>query len=264
MALIQLEGKQVHYTTGGKAWTAGHPVVVFLHGAAQNQSVWVMQSRALAHGGWNVASFDLPGHGQSENLPAITTVGDYAAWLAKALTTIGVEQATVVGHSMGGCIAVQFAVDFPERVSSLILLGMNPTMPVNDFLLTNSLENPMAASRFIAVYGLDQRQLIGGAPNPGNWLAGQMIALNQACAPEVYHRDFSACNNWDGSDLVKKITVKTLVISGARDRMTPARKAGEMAGDLPQGQFLSIPGAGHGVMSEAPRQTLAAMRKFLA
>ena len=67
MAEIMVNGKGVHYTTGGKAWETGLPLVVFVHGAGGNQSIWVMQSRALAHHGWNVASVDLPGHGRSED-----------------------------------------------------------------------------------------------------------------------------------------------------------------------------------------------------
>ena len=80
MAWINLDGKRFYYGTGGKSWEPDLPAVVFVHGAGGDHTVWNLQTRALAHAGWNVMAVDCPGHGASADLEALTTVEQLAAW----------------------------------------------------------------------------------------------------------------------------------------------------------------------------------------
>ena len=106
--IVQLQDKSVYIYTGGRAFDAAQPSVVFLHGAQHDHSVWALQSRYFAHHGFNVLAVDLPGHSRSDG-PALPTIDALAAWLAALLDTLGVAKAMLVGHSMGSLIALDFA-----------------------------------------------------------------------------------------------------------------------------------------------------------
>src|SRR5665213_1656929 len=86
--------------TGGKPYEAGRPTVVFIHGAQHDHSVWILQSRYLAHHGFSVLALDLPGHGKSVG-PALTRIEAMADWVLDVLSALGASEVTLIGHSMG-------------------------------------------------------------------------------------------------------------------------------------------------------------------
>ena len=93
--------------TGGKSWKQGQAGVVFVHGALHDHSVWILQSRYLAHHGFNVMAVDLPGHGRSAG-PALD-VPAAGQWLAQCVDAAGWDRVYWVGHSMGSLIALEAA-----------------------------------------------------------------------------------------------------------------------------------------------------------
>ena len=119
---FNVNGKQAYAYTGGKTFDATLPTVVFVHGAQCDHSVWILQSRYLAHHGYGVLALDLPGHGRSAG-PALARVEDLADWVAGALDAAGVEAGALVGHSMGSLIALECAARHPARVTKIALLG---------------------------------------------------------------------------------------------------------------------------------------------
>lgn len=277
MAETQVDGKRAFYTTGGKPWEAGLPLLLLLHGAGGAQTVWINQSRAIAHGGWNVAALDLPGHGFSEDQPGMESVEDYAAWSGRFISALsasesapgaresapGVERAVVAGHSMGAAIALTLAATEPSRVAGLILMGIRAEMEVTSSLLEDTAQNPLRAAQFISAFGHAPSTHLGMAPVPGHWMMGSVQALVEACPSPVLHRDFAASNNWAGGDYAGKVACPTLVLTGAQDRMTPAKKGRQLAEAIPGAAYENIPAAGHFLMSEAPRHVLKSMRAFL-
>ncbi len=96
-----------------RAFDRARPTIVFVHGAANDHSVWALQSRYFAHHGYNVLAVDLPGHGRSggEALASIEAIAD---WLAALLDALGVERAALVGHSMGSLAALDAAARHPS------------------------------------------------------------------------------------------------------------------------------------------------------
>ncbi len=263
MAEIEVRGRRVFYTTGGKGWEAGLPLLVFVHGAGATQSVWVSQARALAHHGWNVASLDLPGHGSSEDDPAIASVEDYTEWLAETLAALGGEKAVLVGHSLGACIAFTLAATLKERVAAVLLLGPRLKMEVSPTLLNATRDDPPQASRFIAAFAHAPGTHLGGGPAPGSWLMGAARALIDGCDGAVLHRDFQASNDWDGAAYVDRVCCPVLIITGAQDRMTSSAHGKKMADAINGAKFVEVPKTGHFLMSEAPRPVLKIMTEFL-
>ncbi len=131
---LTVDGHDVYAYTGTRALVAAQPTVVFVHGAANDHSVWALQSRYFAHHGHNVLAFDLPGHGRSGGaaLPAVDAIAD---WLPRTLDAAGVAAAALVGHSLGSLAALACAARHPQRVTKIALLGPAVPMPVSDALL---------------------------------------------------------------------------------------------------------------------------------
>ena len=119
---LKVDGRKVHAATGGRAFDAAKPAVVFVHGAGCDHTVWQLPARWFAWHGHSVLAVDLPGHGRSEG-PPLASVADMARWVGALLDAAGVQQAAVVGHSMGAAIALEAAAAMPERVTRVGLAG---------------------------------------------------------------------------------------------------------------------------------------------
>ena len=124
--------------TGGKPFDATKPTLVFIHGVLNDHSVWILQSRYLAHHGFNVLAVDLPGHGRSGG-DAPHSVQEAAAFIGQLLDAAGVQQAALVGHSWGSLIALQAAADLKDRITHAVLVGTAFPMKVSPALIDASL-----------------------------------------------------------------------------------------------------------------------------
>ncbi|MCE2879742.1 MAG: alpha/beta hydrolase, partial [Comamonadaceae bacterium] len=133
---MQLEvlGARTYLYTGGKPFNPAQPTVVFIHGVLNDHSVWILQSRYLAHHGFNVLAVDLPGHGRSEG-EAPASVEQAADFVQAMLDAAGVQRAALVGHSWGSLIALEAAARLKERISHAALVGTAFPMRVSAALL---------------------------------------------------------------------------------------------------------------------------------
>ena len=142
--LIDIDGKRAYAYTGGKRFDASLPAVVFIHGAQHDHSVWILQSRYLAHHGYAVLAIDLPGHGRSEG-PGLSSVEAMADWTLDLLAAAGAKRAAIVGHSMGSLIALECAsretsdADTPT-IDRIALVASAYPMQVSDALLDATLD----------------------------------------------------------------------------------------------------------------------------
>lgn len=116
MPYVSVEGCRIGYEREGSG-----PALVLLHGAAQDNSVWYEVSATLSSR-FDVIAIDQPGHGKSQlwNGSPLTDVADFAAVIPRVLDVLGVTSAGVVGHSLGGAIALRLALDHPELVTSVV------------------------------------------------------------------------------------------------------------------------------------------------
>ncbi|MBS0320554.1 MAG: alpha/beta fold hydrolase, partial [Proteobacteria bacterium] len=141
---LVVDGHPVHAYTGTRPPRAAQPTIVFVHGAANDHSVWALQSRYFAWHGCNVLAVDLPGHGKSGGV-ALASVEAIAAWLIALLDAAGVARATLVGHSLGALAVLDVARQAPSRLARLALLGPAVPMAVSDELLAAAREDaPLA------------------------------------------------------------------------------------------------------------------------
>ncbi|MDI1267776.1 MAG: alpha/beta hydrolase [Polaromonas sp.] len=268
---LQVNGHTTYCYTGGKPFDAAKPTVVFIHGVLNDHSVWILQTRYLAHHGWNVLAVDLPGHCKSEG-EAPASVEEAADFVAALLDAAGVQRAALVGHSWGSLIALEAASRLKERVSHLVLVGIAYPMKVSSALLDAALNEPMKALTMINVFSRSTLAAPPSALGPGTWVYGASMALGRRVLASntkvnVFHRGFKACDSYaNGDNAITQITCPVLFLLGAQDQMTPAKAAQPLIAKARASgktvQVASLP-VGHHQMTEAPEQTLFAMRDFL-
>ena len=258
----RINGNVVHVATGGRALQAGRPWAVFLHGAGYDHSAWALQSRWLAFRGWNVLSPDLPGHGRSDGAP-LTSITALAEWTVQLLDAAQTDTAVLIGHSMGALIALETAALAPARITRLLLIGAAAKMPVHPDLLDAAQRNHHDAVDMMNLWGHGYDAGRGGSRAPGVWMAGASERVLERAAPGVLHADLSACNAYDGLIAAAQVTASTLLVSGARDIMTPVRNAKTLVAALPAATLRVLPGAGHMLLAESPNELIAAMADWI-
>jgi pimeloyl-ACP methyl ester carboxylesterase len=260
---LTVAGQHVHAGTGGRAFDPDLPLIVFLHGAGLDHTVWALPARYFAHHDHAVLAVDLPGHGKSEG-KALTSITALANWVVKLLDEVGANKAALVGHSMGALIALQAAAQSGQRVRALALLGAAPKMPVHPDLLAAAEANDHAAFDLMTSWGFGPAGHLGGARVPGTWLMGGGERLLERVRPGVLHADLAACNAYDqGLEDAAKVACPAVVIMGSDDKMTPAKAGAKLAGAIPNAQQVVIPGCGHMMLAEKPDETLDALRSVL-
>src|SRR4029077_20769270 len=113
-----VNGSDIYAPPGGRAFDPALPLVVFLHGAGLDHTVWALLARWFAHRGFGVLAPDLPGHGRSEGEP-LATIAAMADFTAARIAAAGARNASLVGHSMGSLVALEAAVRPPDKVAAL-------------------------------------------------------------------------------------------------------------------------------------------------
>lgn len=260
---LTVDGRRVFAGTGGKPLSQDRPLVVLLHGAGMDHTVWVLQARFLAYHGFSVLAVDMPGHGRSEG-EALTTIEAMADWVAKAIVVAGFDKAALVGHSMGAAVALTAASRASDKVSKIALLGASLAMPVNQALLDSGKAGTMLAPELMTFWGLGRTAQIGGHPTPGLWLTGAARRLIQKGVGPSLAADLQACADWKGGpQAADAVRCPALVFAGAEDRMVPAKTTGEMAAAISGAEIVTIPASGHMMMLEAPDATVDALYGFL-
>jgi pimeloyl-ACP methyl ester carboxylesterase len=258
--------REAYAYTGGKPFDAGLPCVVFIHGAMHDHSGWTLLARWCAHHGYGVLAVNQPGHGRSAG-PPLPSVEALADWTLALMSAAGVQQATLVGHSMGTLIALEAVACAPERVARLVLLGTAYPMKVSDALLSTAREAPLRAIDMVNALSISTSASKPSYPGPGMWVHGSNRALmrnQQALSGEwnLFEHDFRVCDAYaGGAAAMAKVTCPTTLITGERDQMTPPKATKELAAAL-KARVILVP-AGHLMPAEAPDAVLAGLRGAL-
>jgi pimeloyl-ACP methyl ester carboxylesterase len=261
---LTVSGRKVHAATGGRPFDAAKPTLVFIHGAGCDHTVWQLPARWFAWHGSSVLAVDLPGHGRSEG-PTLTSVGDLARWVGALLDAAGVCQAALIGHSMGGSIALESAAAMPDRITRIGLLGTAAAVPVHRDLLGAAHEAPERAYQMMTAWAHGGAAKLGGHPVPGLWMTGGTLALFARNEPGVLHTDLAACNAWtSGPEAARKVRCPALVVIAANDIMTSPKNGRELAGLIPGSRIVTLPDCGHMLVAEAPDALLDTLIGFFA
>lgn len=265
--LITVNQAVLYAYTGGKAFEPERKTVVFIHGALNDHSVWILQSRYFANHGYNVLAIDLPGHGKSAG-DAPETVEQAAQTVLDLLRVLGVNKAALVGHSLGSLIALEAAARASERISHLAMLGTAYPMRVSAALLEAAVSDPMKGIDMVNTFSHSTMAPPPSTLGPGTWLHGTGRALMRrvlASNPRVnvFYRSFKACDSYkNGEQAMVAVHCPTLFILGEFDQMTPPKAAQGLVALAQQRQVFTAK-AGHALMEEAPDAVLDVLWHFL-
>ena len=257
--ILTVDGAKVFATTGGKPFNPELPLVVFLHGAGFDHSMWALFSRWFSHHGYSVLAPDLPGHGRYEG-QLISSIGGMADWTIKLIEAAGAKKAGLVGHSMGSLIALDAAARYPDNVSSLSLIGVGGAMPVSPDLLNAAKDNNHDAIDMVSIWGFGFAAGLGGSQAPGLWMLGGGMRVLERDGPGVLHNDLAACNDYKTAmEAAAKVAAPTTLILGERDMMTPLKSGKQLAAAIAGSNPVVLSGAGHMMTAERPDDVLKAL-----
>lgn len=265
--LLKVQGQDAYCYTGGKPFNPELPTVVFIHGAQNDHSVWILQTRYFAHHGFGVLAVDLPGHGRSKGEP-LASVEAQADWLLALLDAAGVQKAALVGHSMGSLIALETSFRTPERIGKLALVGTAYPMKVSDALLDASKNDEQSAIDMVNIWSHTSIAHKPSCPGPGFYVMGGSQRLMQHISrqnpAQVFYTDFSACNAYaNGEAAAKAVTCPTLLLLGKQDMMTPPKATATLSKALAHCQVRHIENCGHALMAEQPDAVLESLFGFM-
>jgi len=220
-----------------------------VHGSGCTRDSFRAQSEAFP-GSDAVA---LPGHPIGE---ALASVSAYSAWLSAHLKATLGTPAVVAGNSLGGAIAMRWALDHPDQAAGLVLIGTGARLRVSPDIFA-MIERDWPA----CIATLVDHALGPAAPAELRERASQWHELVGAANTL---RDYRACDAFDIMAEMSKLTLPTLVIVGDDDRLTPAKYARYLHEHIAGSRLEVIPDAGHLVMAERPAAVNALIADFLA
>ncbi len=242
----------------------GSPAVLLLHGLGVNSQSWMMQFDALSEAGMRPLAVDVPGFGQSPydgrgwHLPRVAA--DLAV-LARGLNVVPVH---VVGLSMGGVIAQQFALDFPDLTRKLVLVNtfaaLRPKTLSGWFYF-------LSRSILIHTFGLrKQADLVARRvfPHPHQDTLRQMFVQQVMQAdPRAYRAAMRALGFCNLTPRLPELRLPVLVITGANDTTVPPDRQRQLAEAIPGARQVVIEGAGHAVSVEQAQEFNRVLIDFL-
>jgi pimeloyl-ACP methyl ester carboxylesterase len=270
---VQVHGRSVSYLEAGSG-----PLLVLIHGMAGTSENWrsVIEPLSLRH---TVIAPDFPGHGLSAPGGGDYSLGSLASGLRDLLLTLGQERATLVGHSLGGGVALQFTYQFPEMVERLVLVSSGGLGPdVSPILRAAAL--PGADLFISATAGVGQR--LGSALGRGMGMLGMRpsadvaeVARGYASLADGERRKaflatLHAVVGTEGQRvaaldrLYLAEALPLLIVWGERDPIIPVAHAEDTHRALPGSRLEIFEDVGHLPQLEAPGRFIATIERFLA
>jgi len=231
--------------------------IVFLHGVGSDKSVWHPQ---LDHFGKSRAAiaFDYPGYGDSDPAPEGTTRDDYAEAILSAMDALGVTRAHVCGLSLGGVVAIAMHHLAPERCVSLILADTFAVHPEGRAIYERSL----AGSRDLQAMAEARVDVLLAQPADPE-VRREVVETMSRIDASAYCIGAEAVWLADQRARAGAINVRTLVIVGDQDLVTPPDLSNELVDIIPDARLQVIRGAGHLSNLEKPQAFNAAVEQFI-
>ena len=231
-------------------------VLLLLHGAGGNQGVFggVFENIGDRH---SVVAFDQPGHGRSGALDSLGNIEAMAKFTRELVGALGVAKPVVLGHSMGGAVAIQYALTYPDALRALVISASS--------IRFDSIDATIEATRLVAE-GKARRPFVREFYAPDT----QPEVMHRGCLediktdPRTQLGDLIACRDWSGDHDVESIAVPTLLVRGEHEFEAIVSGCDELANRIEGARVVVIPGAGHKLPIEQPEALTEAVVGFLA
>jgi pimeloyl-ACP methyl ester carboxylesterase len=242
---------------------SGTPLVL-LHGFPLSSAIWREQQARLSDH-YRVITPDLRGHGRSPVTDDVYGMELMAADVLALLDALTLPQAVVMGHSMGGYVALAMADRAPGRLSALGIIGSHPFADTEDARQGRyKLANKVKLEGSGAVVEFMLPRLFAPNPPDDETLTEQVTALMQATRPLGLIGTLQGMAvRPDTSTLLATLDLPVLLVAGDKDAIVPLARMETMAASLKKGLLATIENAGHMMMMEQPQATTMAIRQFL-
>jgi len=230
-------------------------LMLFLHGIRGNRGNWAAQIETFSKR-YRAAAWDARGYGDSDDYAGPLQFDHFSGDVLRVIEHFGVKKAHLVGLSMGGRIARNVALRFPERLRSLTLVNTTPGFDamsmdeVRRFVTERKTQTPDSV-----------RKLLGSRARPSAFAA--LWESVSTMREESYRKTLEASVAQDRGAPIENIRVPTLVVSGDEDTVYPPELARDVARRIPNAELVMIKGAGHLVNLERPGRFNEVLMDFI-
>jgi pimeloyl-ACP methyl ester carboxylesterase len=265
MPTIQLDCHTIHYSVEGLG-----PDVLMIHGLASSHRMWERPLKRLALSGFRAWALDLPGGGESDSCGMASswyTIANMTSAVETFIERVGIQNVSLVGHSMGGSIVLELARQRPELLGALVLVA--PAVSGRVGLLHTLLDSPLRRLLFslsqrhptLVLWG--ERTMLGASEfihNPGLRRDVQDLAHT---TPEAFMGGLKAVLDFDFTDRLRMISTPTLVVVGTRDMTLPPSESELAARQISGARLVKMRGVGHQPVDERPEEFDHLLVEFL-
>ncbi|HEY7415501.1 MAG TPA: alpha/beta hydrolase, partial [Ktedonobacteraceae bacterium] len=235
---VQVNGGLIHYEVAGE----GEESIVLVHGLSESTRLWYRNLPMLAEH-YRVYLVDLPGFGAMRRFHRQFTLEGCAPWLDRWMQAVGIETASLVGHSMGGYVCMSLAALRPEKIKRLVLvdsIGIPPHLPVSRLVYPALRSIVRTIPSFWLCIGYDY---LRAGPAMVLRAAQQIVAL-------------------DALAVMSSLHIPTLIVWGENDDLVPFTFGRQMHQHLAGARLLVLPSTNHFCMYERPREFNSALHTF--
>src|SRR3972149_5103075 len=256
MARVNLNGAAINYETNGEG-----PAMVLLHANPFDHSMWLYQMPRFS-AWYQVIALDLRGYGGSERTTECS-LEIMAKDVARLCGKLGIDKCILAGVSVGGQIALQFAVDFPELLSALIVVGCVPSGRDLEQVFVQRIEG-YRREGIPTYYEKHLRALVSNEfqeSEIGRYLVDMFLEKAPTLRVEPIAAIFESVKQWSVKEDIHRIKTPTLLIGGEKDGALPGVR--QIHSLMPEARFAIIPGAGHACCMGAPATFDCIVMEFL-
>ena len=274
MPFVEVEDGKLYYDVSGKG-----PSLVLIHGAWASHEWWRWQVPELSKD-YQVLSLDIRGHGHSSPLKAAYSVDGFTRDLESFLQKVEIDQAVLVGWSMGGIISMEYCLNHPSKVRALILIATrghrNPQMKrriMFQYLqarlsLLMDFTSPRKYDRAAEGFSGEQERVKREVENMlspttprevFDWVMDDITNKPR----ENYFEVAKSIWNWEAGEELKRINVPTLIMVGEKDSRTPPRFSHLLHAEIPNSRLVIVKDAGHCLALERPQVVNTEIIRFL-
>ena len=244
-------------STAGMEFDKKKQSILLIHGSGLTHIVWSLHEQFYASQGFNILSVDLPGHGNSEG-PSLESIQKISDWVKLLIQALNISKITIVGHSQGTLVGIDFASRYPDLIFSLVLVAGSYKMSVNQDLIDLAESGDDKAILLMMKWGYEgSKAFIGGNPV-------KKIINSSREIREVLSVDLKACNNYkDGKESLEKINCPTLCIFGDLDKMVPLKVGTKMSDLIKNSETKVISNCGHMIIFEKAFEMRKLVKEFI-
>ena len=223
-------------------------MLLFIHGAGGNHRIWENQTRYFS----NAVAIDLPGHYAGRGR---STIEGYMEYVKGFCDKRNLKDIVMVGHSMGGAITLTFALTYPKYLKAIVLVCTGAKLKVAPMIFEEIKRNCENLMELMKRYAFSEKTPIE--------IKNKAVEIMRKVKPEVLYADFEACDKFDVTKSLKKISLPTLIICGKDDLLTPVDFSEYLKANIRNPILRVLDDAGHMIMLEKPEEFNKILKEFV-